>query len=197
MLLKKIPAICALAFGLAIAPGGASAASNPQVLIKTSEGEIVVELYPDKAPKSVANFLQYVEDDHYAGTVFHRVISGFMIQGGGFGEDFYEGNLQTRKTRAPIEIESNNGLKNDRGTIAMARTADPNSATAQFYINVVDNASLNYPGHDGHGYTVFGKVVDGMDVVDRIREVPTGTMGPFQDVPKTPVRIESVTRVGN
>src|SRR5690606_41099447 len=119
MLLKKIPAICALAFGLAIAPAGASAQANPQVLIKTSEGEIVVELYPDKTPKSVANFLQYVEDNHYAGTVFHRVISGFMIQGGGFGEDFYEGNLQTRKTRALIETESKNGLKNDRGSIRM------------------------------------------------------------------------------
>lgn len=196
MLLKRIPAICALAFGLAIAADGASAASNPQVLIKTSEGEIVVELYPEKAPKSVANFLQYVDEDHYAGTIFHRVISGFMIQGGGFGEDFYEGNLQTRKTRPPIEIESKNGLENDRGTIAMARTGDPNSATSQFYINVVDNDSLNYPGHDGYGYTVFGRVVEGMDVVDRIREVPTGTMGPFRDVPKTPVLIESVVRVG-
>lgn len=197
MLLNRIPAICALAFGLTIAPAGASAASNPQVLIKTSEGEIVVELYPDKAPKSVANFLQYVEDKHYAGTVFHRVISGFMIQGGGFGEDFYSGNLQTRKTRAPIEIESKNGLKNDRGAIAMARTGDPNSATAQFFINVVDNDSLNYPGHDGHGYTVFGKVVQGMDVVDKIRMVPTSTLGPFQDVPKTPVLIESVSKVGD
>lgn len=196
MLLKKIPAICALALGLAIAPDGATAASNPQVLIETSEGSIVVELYPDKAPKSVANFLQYVDDKHYNGTIFHRVISGFMIQGGGFGEDFYEGRLQTRKTREPIEIESRNGLKNDRGTIAMARTADPNSATAQFYINVVDNSSLNYPGHDGHGYTVFGKVVKGMDVVDAIRKVPTTTLGPFQDVPEQPVRIESVSRVG-
>jgi peptidyl-prolyl cis-trans isomerase A (cyclophilin A) len=196
MLLKKIPAICALAFGLAIAPDGASAQANPQVLIKTSEGEIVVELYPEKAPKSVANFLQYVDEDHYAGTIFHRVISGFMIQGGGFGEDFYDGNLQTRKTRPPIEIESKNGLKNDRGTIAMARTGNPNSATSQFYINVVDNASLNYPGHDGHGYTVFGKVIEGMDVVDRIRDVPTGTLGPFQDVPKTPVLIEAVVRLG-
>jgi peptidyl-prolyl cis-trans isomerase A (cyclophilin A) len=196
MLLKKIPAICALALGLAIGPEGASAQSNPQVLIKTSEGEIVVELYPDKAPKSVANFLQYVDDDHYDGTIFHRVISGFMIQGGGFGADFYDGNLQTRKTRAPIEIESNNGLKNDRGTIAMARTGDPNSATSQFYINVVDNDSLNYPGHDGYGYTVFGRVIEGMDVVDRIRKVPTGTVGPFRDVPREPVLIESVVRVG-
>src|SRR5690606_894658 len=157
---------------------------------------IVVELYPDNAPKSVANFLQYVEDNHYAGTIFHRVISGFMIQGRGFGADFYEGKQQTRETLPPIEIESKNGVRNDRGTIAMARTGDPNSATSQFYINVVDNDSLNYPGHDGYGYTVFGKVIDGMDVVDRIRRVPTGTVGPFRDVPREPVLIEAVVRVG-
>lgn len=197
MMLKKLPAICALALGLSMTADGAMAAANPQVLIKTSEGEITVELYPDKAPRSVANFLQYVAEGHYAGTVFHRVIRDFMIQGGGFGADFYDGQLQTRRTRAPIEIESNNGLKNDRGMVAMARTSDPNSATAQFYINTVDNASLNYPGHDGYGYTVFGKVIDGMDVVDRIRAVPTGTMGPFQDVPKAPVLIESVSQLGD
>lgn len=169
-------------------PLGATAADAPKVKLSTSAGDIVVELYPDKAPKSVDNFLQYVRDKHYDGTVFHRVMDGFMIQGGGFTAD-----LQQKPTRAPIPLEASNGLKNDRGTLAMARTADPNSATAQFFINVVNNAPLNAPNPDGHGYTVFGKVVTGMDVVDKIKGVAVGNQGPYQNVPKTPVTILKAT----
>ena len=165
-------------------PLAASAADATQVKLKTSAGDIVLELYPDKAPKSVENFLQYVRDKHYDGTVFHRVMDGFMIQGGGFTAD-----LNQKPTRAPIPLEASNGLKNDRGTIAMARTANPNSATAQFFINLVDNAPLNAPSPDGHGYAVFGKVVAGMDVVDKIKGVAVGNQGPHQNVPKTPVTI--------
>lgn len=197
-MLKKLPLIGALAVALSVVPEGASAA-NPQVTIKTSMGEIVVELYPDKAPKTVENFLQYVKDDFYKGTIFHRVIGGFMIQGGGFTADFYTAGAQNygqKPTRGPIPIESQNGLRNDTGWLAMARTSNPNSATAQFFINVVDNASLNYPQPDGHGYAVFGKVVRGMDVVNKIRDVPTKRNGPFADVPTTPVTIESVTLAG-
>ena len=169
-------------------PLGATAADAPKVKLSTSAGDIVVELYPDKAPKSVDNFLQYVRDKHYDGTVFHRVMDGFMIQGGGFTAD-----LQQKPTRAPIPLEASNGLKNDRGTLAMARTNDPNSATAQFFINVVNNAPLNAPNPDGHGYTVFGKVVSGMDVVDKIKGVAVGNQGPYQNVPKTPVTILKAT----
>jgi len=156
----------------------------PRVRLSTSLGDIVVELDAAKAPKTVENFLQYVNDKHYDGTVFHRVIGNFMIQGGGFGAD-----MQQKATRAPIPLEASNGLKNDRGTIAMARTSNPNSATSQFFINVVDNAGLNAPSPDGHGYTVFGKVVAGMDVVDKIRAVPVGNRGMHQNVPQTPVTI--------
>lgn len=147
--------------------------SNPasKVRLKTSKGDIVIALNADKAPISVANFLKYVEAGHYNNTVFHRVMADFMIQGGGFALD--GGNLVEKKTGAGIKNESANGLSNDRGTIAMARTNDPNSATAQFFINVVDNEGLNYPR--GGGYAVFGKVVEGMDVVDAIRKVQTGT----------------------
>ena len=169
-------------------PLGATAADAPKVKLSTSAGDIVVELYPDKAPKSVDNFLQYVREKHYDGTVFHRVMDGFMIQGGGFTAD-----LQQKPTRAPIPLEASNGLKNDRGTLAMARTNDPNSATAQFFINVVNNAPLNAPNPDGHGYTVFGKVVSGMDVVDKIKGVAVGNQGPYQNVPKTPVTILKAT----
>ena len=194
-MLKRLPLIGALVLALSLSDS--ALAANPQVAIKTSMGEIVVELYPDKAPKSVENFLQYSRDGFYAGTVFHRVIGGFMIQGGGFTGDFYKGvpGFGQKKARAPIANESQNGLKNDRGWLAMARTSDPNSATAQFFINTVDNAGLNHPQPDGHGYAVFGKVVKGMEVVDAIRGVATTTKGPFRDVPTEPVTIESVSVV--
>ena len=169
-------------------PLAAAAADAPKVRLSTSAGDIVLELYPDKAPKSVENFLQYVRDKHYDGTVFHRVMDGFMIQGGGFTAD-----LQQKPTRAPIPLEASNGLKNDRGTIAMARTANPNSATAQFFINVVNNNPLNAPSPDGYGYTVFGKVVAGMDVVDKIKGVAVGNQGMYQNVPKIPVTILKTT----
>jgi peptidyl-prolyl cis-trans isomerase A (cyclophilin A) len=164
----------------------APAAGATRVAFETSEGRIVVEVKADKAPKTVANFLQYVNDGFYDGTIFHRVISGFMIQGGGFTP-----NMVQKPTRAAVPIESTNGLKNVRGALAMARTGDPNSATAQFFINVVDNGMLDYPRPDGYGYTVFGNVVEGMDVVDKIRAVPTGQRGSSQDVPMTPVVIKT------
>ncbi len=164
-------------------------AAAPRVLIKTSMGDITVELSADKAPKSVENFLGYVKSNFYDGTVFHRVINNFMIQGGGFSQD-----LVVKKTRAAIVNESKNGLSNLRGTVAMARTADPNSATAQFFINVVDNPRLDYASDASPGYCVFGKVVDGLDVVDKIKAVPTGAQGPFRsDVPTTAIVIEKVT----
>jgi peptidyl-prolyl cis-trans isomerase A (cyclophilin A) len=169
-------------------PLAATAADAPKVKLSTSAGDIVLELYPDKAPKSVENFLRYVRDKHYDNTVFHRVMDGFMIQGGGFTAD-----LQQKPTRAPIALEASNGLKNDRGTIAMARTANPNSATAQFFVNLVNNATLNAPSPDGHGYAVFGKVVTGMEVVDKIKGVAVGNQGPHQNVPKTPVTILKAT----
>ena len=168
----------------AAAPGALGA--DPQVDFQTTLGTIRLELYPAKAPKTVENFLKYVRDGHYNGTVFHRVIPNFMIQGGGFTAD-----MNQKPTRPPIPIESKNGLKNDVGTVAMARTSDPNSATAQFFINVNDNSFLNYPGQDGNGYTVFGKVVNGMDVVNKIVAVPTGNRGPHQNVPQQAVVIES------
>jgi len=193
---RKLPLIGALVVALSAVPDGAGAAPNPQVLVKTSMGEFVIELYPDKAPISVANFLQYVNDGFYAGTIFHRVIGSFMIQGGGFTADLYKSQMRPKPTRAPIAIESKNGLKNDTGWVAMARTADPNSATSQFFINVVDNAGLNHPQPDGHGYAVFGKVLSGMDVVNAIRKVRTGSVGPYQDVPVDAVVIDSMAVVG-
>jgi len=177
-----------LAAGLLLAASASLAlAANPQVEIQTSEGRIVVELYQDKAPKTVDNFLQYTKDGFYNGTIFHRVIDGFMIQGGGFTPD-----LVQKATRAPVENEAKNGLKNDIGTIAMARRNDPHSATAQFFINLVDNRNLDYPSFDGWGYTVFGKVREGIDVVKKIGQVRTGIKGGMQDVPATPVVIQSV-----
>lgn len=163
-------------------------AANPQVELKTSMGTIVLELYPDKTPRTVENFVQYVKSGFYEGTVFHRVIRGFMIQGGGFTPDFRQ-----KPTRAPIRNEAASGLKNARGTVAMARTPDPHSATAQFFINLADNPSLDfrYPTEEGYGYTVFGKVIEGMDVVDRIARVATGPgPAPYRDVPVKPVVIE-------
>jgi peptidyl-prolyl cis-trans isomerase A (cyclophilin A) len=171
--------------GTLLSAGSVYAEAPPRVELVTTMGTIEVQLDPPRAPKTVANFLQYVKDDFYAGTIFHRVIPGFMIQGGGF-----TASMQQKPTRPPIPLESKNGLKNLRGTIAMARTSDPNSATSQFFINLVDNASLDYPQPDGHGYAVFGRVVKGMDVVDRIAKVATENAGPMQNVPVTPVVIK-------
>jgi len=162
----------------------------PRVKFQTSQGDFVVELQADRAPKTVENFLRYVTDKHYEGTIFHRVIDGFMVQGGGFTPAMVQ-----KPSRAPIPLEANNGLKNDVGTIAMARSGNPNSATSQFFINVANNASLNAPQPDGHGYAVFGKVISGMDVIDKIRQSPTGNQGGFQNVPTTPISINSVNLV--
>ena len=177
----------------AAAAGPGALAAEPQVDLKTSAGTIRLELYPAKAPKTVANFLQYVKDGHYDGTIFHRVIPGFMIQGGGF-----DGSFKQKATRDPIQNEAKNGLKNDLGTIAMARTSAPHSASAQFFINVKDNDFLNAAAaQDGWGYAVFGKVVSGMDVVTKIAATPTGAGGPFRsDVPRAAVVIQSATVVG-
>ncbi len=184
-------------------PAPAAAEKTPKVRLKTSMGDIVLELNPEKAPITVGNFLGYVNKKHYDGTAFHRVIDGFMIQGGGFAVG--NGKLVEKASGEGIKNESQNGLKNDRGTIAMARTNDPDSATAQFFINVVDNAMLNFPSNDG--YAVFGKVVEGMDVVDKIKAVKTGVSVlsmyhpptgkvhdmPSQDVPAENVVITSAT----
>ncbi len=182
---------------LALAFAGSALAANPQVEFDTTAGKIKVELYPDAAPKSVANFLDYVKSGQYDGTQFHRVIPGFMIQGGGFTSDFKQ-----KPTKPPIvneaEMSSKAGLLNTPGTLAMARTSEPNSATAQFFINVADNKFLNFrsPDMQGIGYTVFGKVVSGMDVVDKIAKTPTGAGGPFpKDVPTTPVIINKAVVV--
>jgi len=176
----------ALAAGPAAPPAAATA--TPQVEIKTSMGDIVVELDHDKAPKSVDNFLTYVKAGFYKGTIFHRVIDGFMIQGGGFDE-----KLKQKKTNKPVPIESQNGLTNSNYTLAMARSGDPNSATSQFFINVADNEALNYPGRDGFGYTVFGKVVKGQEVVDKIKGVLVDDKGMFQNIPVIPIVIKSAT----
>jgi len=166
----------------------------PRVLLKTNVGDIVLELDTTKAPQTVENFLKYVNEGFYNGTIFHRVIDGFMIQGGGFTQDFHK-----KTTHPPIQNEANNGLRNTRGSIAMARTSNPHSATAQFFINVVDNDFLDFraPSGNNWGYAVFGKVVEGMDVVDKIRKTSTGPGGPFpRDVPQAPVIIESASVVG-
>ncbi len=167
-------------------------AQNPQVEMRTSMGTIVLELYPENAPETVKNFVQYVRDGFYNGTVFHRVISDFMIQGGGFTPD-----LQQKKPRDPIKHEGGNGLRNQVGSIAMARTADPNSATSQFFINVVDNQMLDFrgPGPQEIGYCVFGRVIKGLDVVNKIRNVETTARGPHQNVPVQTVTIEKVTLI--
>jgi len=172
----------------------AAFADNPKALIETNKGPITVELYQDKAPATVANFLTYVDEGFYNGTIFHRVIDGFMVQGGGFGQD-----MKKKATHDAIANEADNGLKNERGTLAMARTSSPNSATAQFFINHKGNDFLNHTAKDrrGWGYAVFGKVTDGMDVVDEIATTPTGPGGPFpKDVPQNTVIIEKVTRIG-
>lgn len=163
---------------------------NPTVEMKTSEGNIKIELYADKAPESVKNFLDYANSGFYNGTIFHRVIDGFMIQGGGFVS-----SMEQKPTKSPIVNEAGNGLKNSRGTLAMARTSDINSATAQFFINLKDNDFLDYKSQSPreYGYAVFGKVIDGMDVVDKIKAVKTGSNGVHRDVPVVPVEIISVT----
>jgi cyclophilin family peptidyl-prolyl cis-trans isomerase len=165
-------------------PSFASAADKPHVLLKTNMGDIVIELNQEKAPKTVKNFLSYVTSGHYNGTIFHRIIDNFMIQGGGMTKDMREKPAPNK-----VENEAKNGLKNVPYSVAMARTADPQSAGAQFFINVNDNEFLNYPGRDGWGYAVFGKVIKGTDVVDKIKKVKTA----YQDVPTTPVIIESAT----
>ena len=162
----------------------------PVVELDTDMGAIVIELNEEKAPKTVENFLNYVKSGHYDGTIFHRIIDGFMIQGGGMDAEMNE-----KATNAPVENEADNGLKNDAGTIAMARTQDPHSATSQFFVNVKDNDFLNHSGKNmqGWGYTVFGKVTSGMDVIEKMRGVPTGRFGMHADVPKEPVVINSAT----
>jgi len=176
------------AFLIALVITPAALASNPKVELKTSLGTVVIDLYPENAPKTVENFLQYVRDGFYEGTVFHRVIPGFMAQGGGFTR-----NLQQKPTRPAIRNEAGNGLRNAIGTVAMARTKDPHSATAQFFINVADNDFLDFksPDENGYGYTVFGRVSAGMEVVQKMLQVPTATVGPHQNVPRTPIVIES------
>ncbi len=187
----KRPLISALLLA-AVLPWGVSTAqaeeATPDVILHTSHGAIGIELFQAEAPESVDNFLTYVQDGHYDGTIFHRVIDGFMVQGGGFDEE-----MRQKSTRDPITNEADNGLKNRRGTLAMARTGAPHSATAQFFINVGDNGFLDHVSPQSGqtwGYAVFGQVVEGMEVVDAIRRVPTGSRGPFQDVPREPVVIE-------
>ncbi|WP_406625606.1 peptidylprolyl isomerase [Acidovorax sp. SDU_ACID1] len=191
MISRRNTALALAGLALAAMVNVASAqGAAPKVKLATSMGDIVVQLDPAKAPKTVENFLAYVQDKHYDGTVFHRVIDGFMIQGGGFTAD-----MAQKPTKAPIPLEASNGLKNDQYTIAMARTGNPNSATSQFFINVKNNDMLNAPNPDGHGYAVFGKVVEGKDVVDKIKAVATANKGMHQNVPTTPVVIQSATLV--
>ena len=180
--------LLAAAGGTALVPAAESA--NPMVVMETSMGSITLELFKDRAPKSVDNFLSYIKDGYYRGTIFHRVIKGFMIQGGGL-----TASMARKPTKGPIPNEAGNGLKNERGTIAMARTGEINSATSQFFINTVNNSPLNHRGEtpDQFGYAVFGRVVEGMEVVDKIEAVPTGTKGSYQNVPAKPVVIKSVT----
>jgi peptidyl-prolyl cis-trans isomerase A (cyclophilin A) len=186
---RTLARIGAIALVSALGLGASLAAHAQKVKLATSAGDIMIQLDKAKAPKTVDNFVQYVKDGHYNGTVFHRVIPSFMIQGGGMTADMTE-----KPTRAPIPLESRNGLSNARGTVAMARTQDPNSATSQFFINVQDNPRLDAANaRDGNGYAVFGKVIAGMDVVDKIRAVPTASRGMHDDVPMAPVTINKAT----
>jgi cyclophilin family peptidyl-prolyl cis-trans isomerase len=185
--------IIKLLFILSILLCNSVLAAGTQVEIKTNFGSILLELYPEKAPKTVNNFLSYVQENHYKDTIFHRVIPGFMIQGGGFDK-----SLKQKPTRQPIQNEADNGLKNEIGTIAMARTGNPHSATTQFFINVGNNKFLNYtmPNPRGYGYTVFGRVISGMEVVNKISATPTGASKPFtKDVPKEMIVIESISTI--
>jgi peptidyl-prolyl cis-trans isomerase B (cyclophilin B) len=183
----------AFALVVSFAAGAAAPAANPHVEVRTNMGSFTIELYPENAPNTVQNFIQYVKDGHYNGTLFHRVMPGFMIQGGGFDQKFEE-----KPTRAPIKNEAGNGLRNGVGMVSMARTKDAHSATAQFFINVAENPTLDFkaPTQEGYGYTPFGKVVKGMDVVERITKVQTGPgKPPHQDVPRKPVVIERMQLV--
>lgn len=184
--------IAILLLTLLCVPAATGADGDPRVLFETSKGDILIELHPDKAPKTVENFLAYVKSGYYAGTIFHRVIPGFMVQAGGFTAD-----MKKKETRAPIENEADNGLKNARGTLSMARTGDPHSATSQFFLNVVDNAALDHTGKtsSGWGYAVFATVLEGMEVADAIVSVPTTTRGPYQNVPRAPVTIDKASVV--
>ena len=175
---------------LAMVAGAAAeeVASNPQVVFHTTKGDIVIELWPEQAPKTVENFLAYANSGFFSGTIFHRVIPGFVIQGGGFTAD-----MKQKPTQPPIQNEADNGLNNLRGTLSMARTSNPHSATSQFFVNLTDNRSLDQPTGGGWGYAVFGEVVEGMDVVDAIAAVPTGNVGGYRDVPKEPIVVETVT----
>ncbi len=188
MLSLKVVVMCMVVLGVMTST---IRAANPVVLVETNMGNFKIELFEDKAPITVKNFLQYVEDKHYDGTIFHRVISDFMIQGGGF-----EPGMKEKKTRDPIKNESNNGLSNVKYTVAMARTPQPNSATAQFFINVKDNTFLDKAkARDGVGYCVFGRVIEGTDVIDKIKDVPTGSVKGHDDVPTKDVVIKSVRRI--
>jgi cyclophilin family peptidyl-prolyl cis-trans isomerase len=188
--MKKMFSRLALAAIISFGLISTSSAENVKVLMNTSMGSIELELYADKAPLTVKNFLRYVDEGFYSGTIFHRVINSFMIQGGGFDQ-----NLQQKRTHAPVKNEAKNGLKNKRGTIAMARTSAPHSATAQFFINHVNNTNLDYPSGDGWGYCVFGKVTKGMKTVDKIADVYITTKNGMRSVPEKPVIIKSVTRL--
>jgi cyclophilin family peptidyl-prolyl cis-trans isomerase len=185
--IHRVAALSA-ALSLATVVHAVEAAKNPQVTLKTNMGDIVLELYPEKAPKTVANYLKYVKSGHYNGTIFHRVINNFMIQGGGFDKA-----MNQKPTTGTVQNEASNGLKNEAYSVAMARTSDPHSASAQFFINVKDNRFLDYPGQDGWGYTVFGKVVKGMEVVNKIKSVETTNSGMHQNVPAQPIVIESAS----
>jgi peptidyl-prolyl cis-trans isomerase B (cyclophilin B) len=190
-MLKTLVAFFALV--LSFAAAAAAPAANPQVEVRTNMGNFTLELYPENAPNTVQNFIQYVKDGHYNGTLFHRIMPGFMIQGGGFDTKFVE-----KPTRPAIKNEAGNGLRNGVGMVSMARTKDPHSATAQFFINVAENPTLDFkaPTPEGYGYTPFGKVIKGMDVVERITKVPTGAgKPPHQDVPLKPVVIERMQLV--
>jgi peptidyl-prolyl cis-trans isomerase B (cyclophilin B) len=191
--MKTMAVFALMLTGLSLfADATVAADDNPKVVLETSKGRIVLVLYPDKAPETVKNFLDYVDAKFYDGTIFHRVIPHFMIQGGGFATD-----MKPKTTQSPIVNEADKGLKNDRGTISMARTADPHSATAQFFINSADNDFLNHTSktQQGWGYAAFGQVVEGMKTIDAISAVKTTTRGPYRDVPVEPVVIESAKRL--
>jgi len=189
-MVRSLVTLLACTIAMTVAVPQAQAQNNPVVLIETSLGTITVELDRENAPISVENFLAYVENGHYAGTIFHRVIKGFMIQGGGFTPD-----MQQKPTGDPIQNEATNGVSNARGTLAMARVNAPHSATAQFFINTVDNRGLDNSGtsQQAYGYAVFGRVIEGLGTVDQIEDVDTGRRGPYSDVPNTPVEIVSIT----